>query len=74
MSENVTNELIYETLKQIQAKLVEHDQHFLRLENELRAVKTHLVALVQSDLNRDGDVAALTLRIERIERRLEING
>jgi branched-subunit amino acid aminotransferase/4-amino-4-deoxychorismate lyase len=74
MSENVTNELLYETLKQIQGKLSDHDQNFNRLENELRALKTHLVALVQTDLNRDGDLAPLMVRIERIERRLEING
>lgn len=74
MADNITNELLYETLKQIQSKLSDHDQHFLRLENELRAIKTHLVALVQTDLNRDGDVASLALRVERIERRLEING
>ena len=72
MTDNVTNELILEHLKQIQGKLANHDLHFVRIETELRAVKTHLAALVQSDLNRDSDIAALTLRIDRIERRLEL--
>jgi hypothetical protein len=70
---NVTNELLLEHLKQIQGKLADNDQHFARIENELRAVKTHLSALVQSDLNRDADVAALTVRVERIERRLDLS-
>jgi hypothetical protein len=39
----------------------------------LRAVKTHLSALVPSDLNRDADVAALTVRVEGIERRLDLS-
>ena len=34
MSETVTNELLYETRKQIQRKLSEHDQHFNRLEDD----------------------------------------
>ncbi|WP_371420056.1 hypothetical protein [Tardiphaga sp.] len=73
MTENVTNELIYETLKQIQGKLVDHDQVYVRFEHELRAIKSHLAGLVQSDLNRDSDVAALLVRIERIERRLDLH-
>ena len=69
---NVTNDLLLEHLKVIQGKLGDHDGRFARLENELLAVKNHLAALVQSDLNRDTDLAALALRVDRIERRLEI--
>lgn len=72
MAENVTNELIYETLKQMQGKLAQHDEAFVRIENEIRAMKTHTYGLVQSDLNRDSGLASLMVRIERIERRLEL--
>ena len=72
MADNVTNELLLETLKAIQATLAEHGQHFVKLENELKAVKHHIQGLVQSDLNKDGELAALSLRIARIERRLEL--
>lgn len=74
MSKNVSNELLLETLKQIQGKLSEHGQAFSRIENEIKAMKSHIHGLVQSDLNRDADWASLKTRIERIERRLELNG
>ena len=70
---NVTNELLLEHLKAIQAKLQDQGDRLSRIEAELRAVKAHMAALVQSDLNRDADYASLVLRIERIERRLEIS-
>ncbi len=73
MSDNVTNELLLEHLKSIQAKLGKHDNHFIRIENELRALKDHVSGLVKSDLNRDSDIAELAVRIDRIERRLELS-
>ncbi len=69
---NGTKDLILEHLKVIQGKLGDHDGRFSRLENGLLAVKNHLAALVQSDLNRDTDLATLALRVDRIERRLEL--
>ena len=73
MSDNVTNDLLLEHLKSIQTKLKEHDNRFSWIEKELRAIKAHVAGLVQSDLNRDADYASLALRIDRIERRLEIH-
>lgn len=72
MAENVTNELILEHLKQIQGKLSDHDARFSRIESELRAVKSHVAGLVQSDLSRDADQATMQVRLDRIERRLGI--
>ena len=71
--DNVTNELLLEHLKAIQAKLLEQGERLSRIEAELRTTKAHVAALVQADLNRDTDYASLLLRIERIERRLEIS-
>ena len=73
MTENVTNELLLEHLKKIQTKLVQHDERFDRIENELRALKAHVAALVTNDLTRDTDQAAILLRVERIERRLDLS-
>lgn len=72
MADNVTNELLLEHLKAIQAKLVEHDHGFATIGAELLAIKGHMAALVQSDLNRSSDLASLEARIERIEKRLEL--
>lgn len=73
MAENVTNELILEHLKAIQSKLIDHDNRFSSIENKLSAVKAHVAGLVQTDLTRDSDYATLALRIDRIERRLELS-
>ncbi len=74
MSEIDPNELLFEMLRQIQSKLSEHGQAFGRIENEIKAVNSHIQGLDQSDLNRDADWASLKTRIERIERRLALSG
>ncbi len=74
MNENVTNELLYETLKAMQAKLANVADGVLDVRAELRAMKGHMAAFMQSELAQDGALAAIDARIERIERRLEING
>jgi len=74
MTENVTNELMYETLKQMQTKLAEilSEIHDLKADN--RALRTHMAGFMQSEVANSSTVAGLQLRIERIERRLEIVG
>ncbi len=74
MSENVTNELLFETLKAVQAKLASVADGVLDVRAELRAMKGHMAAFMQSELAQDGSLATIDARIERIERRLEING
>ena len=73
MADKVTNELILEHLKQIQGKLSDHDGRFSRLETGLRAIKAHMAGLVQTDLSRDADQAAMQVRLDRIERRLDLS-
>ena len=72
MAQNAPNELILEHLRQIQGKLANHDERFSRIENGLRAIKSHVAGLVQSDLTRDEVQASLQIRVERIERRLDL--
>ena len=67
----ITNELMYETLKAIRSDFSQALAKIDALAAEIRAMKGPLAALVQSDLNRDGALAALEARVERIERRLE---
>ena len=45
--DNVTNALLLEHLKAIQAKLAEHDGQFLSIESRLTALEGHVSALVQ---------------------------
>jgi len=72
MTDNVTNELLLETLKTIQAKLSQHDHNFGLILNEIVAVKHHLAGLLQSDNRHLIDLASLSDRVDRIERRLDL--
>lgn len=73
MADNVTNELLLEHLKALRhdAQLARDERREIR--DEIRTVKAHVAALVQSDLNRDGQHASIYARLDRIERRLELS-
>jgi predicted nucleic acid-binding Zn-ribbon protein len=68
----ITNELMFEQLKAIRSDMSVMKSDIREIRDELRAVKSHVAGLVQSDLNRDSAIASLTQRVERIERRLEL--
>ena len=69
----ITNELMSETLKAVRADQARTLEKVDALAAEMRAVKGHLAALVQSDQNRDGALAALEAREARIEKRLDLS-
>lgn len=73
MVENVTNELMYELLKAIRGGINSLTDRFDRLDGEMRVLRGHVAALVQSDLNHSRDWTKMSLRVERIERRLELS-
>lgn len=65
-------DLMLEILKRVQTMLTRLDDKIDGLAAEMRGVKTHMAAFMQSELHQDGDIAALKARIDRIERRLEL--
>lgn len=72
MVEKVSNELMYEVLKSIQADLVhvkrkvdEQDRHSLDLRHQIHDVQGHLIRI-------DENMARLDLPLDRIESRLEL--
>ncbi|WP_424829980.1 hypothetical protein [Ruegeria sp.] len=73
MPENVTNELILEHLKAIQAKLAEMASDIGDLKSDMRGIKAHMAGFMQSEVAQDNAIAAMQTRLERIERRLEIS-
>jgi uncharacterized protein (UPF0335 family) len=73
MADAVTNELMYELLKAIRGDINRLSERLERVEGELRVMRGHMAAIVQSDLNHGSDIAALAVRVDRIERRLELN-
>jgi len=74
MTDNVTNELLLETLKAIQSKLAVMAADIIDLKTDMRGVKGHMAAFMQSEVSQDSALASIQSQIERIERRLEING
>lgn len=68
MDENVTNELLYETLKSIQGKLSDMASHMQDLKTGMRGMKGHMAAFMQSEVAQDGALASIQTRMERIER------
>ncbi|MFP4269846.1 MAG: hypothetical protein ACLFTL_04685 [Alphaproteobacteria bacterium] len=72
MAEPVTNELIYEVLKAVHERGGRVEERLAAIEQQLVTLNGYVATLVQSDLRRDSDLAALRARIERIERRLEL--
>lgn len=72
MAENVTNELLLETLRAIQAKLAKMADDLVDLKSDMRGVKGHMAAFMQSEVAQDGTLASIQSRLDRIERRLEL--
>ena len=70
--ERVTNELIYETLKRLQKRLVGMDAKLDGLGADMRGVKGHMAAFMGNEVVQDTGLANLSARIDRIERRLEL--
>lgn len=76
---NVTNELIFETLKAMQADIatLKADMHDVKrtlvgMEAHLSAHQLQIAGLMQHDGAQDSAMNALRSRVDRIERRLEL--
>jgi hypothetical protein len=72
MADNVTNELLLEHLKAIQAKLSDMASDITDLKADMRGIKGHMASFMQSEVAQDGSIAGLQERLDRIERRLEL--
>jgi hypothetical protein len=70
---NITNELMYEVLKQIQADLRNLDRKSDEIKAEIQAVRTHVLGLQQDTGNIYGILARHDDRLDRIAHRLELS-
>ncbi|WP_038034496.1 hypothetical protein [Thermopetrobacter sp. TC1] len=70
----ITNELIYEVLKSMQARLGNIEQSQKEMTTRISALQTHMLAVEKDVANLYEALAALDTRIERIEKRLDIVG
>ena len=53
MTDSVTNELIFETLKAMQAKLGDMASDIADLKTDVRAVKGHMASFMQTEVVQD---------------------
>ncbi len=70
---DVTNELILEHLKAIQAKLADMSADIADIKADGRAHRSLTTGLVQSEDLHGGQIASMQARLERIERRLDLS-
>lgn len=68
----VTNELLYEVLKQMPNRLSNIENGVVETRQELVAIRAHLGALQTDVTNLYSGQAGIDLRLARIERRLEL--
>ena len=69
----VTNEWMYEILKQLQADMVALNEGQREQSAAMNAIRLHLVGVQQDTQNIYEKLARQDIRLERIERRLDIS-
>ena len=69
----VSNELIYDALKQVQQRLDRVDHKVDELKSEMNAMRGHMISLQQDTQNIYGILGRSEVRLDRIERRLELS-
>jgi len=69
----VSNELIYEVLNQIQTRIDRVDHKVDELKSELTAIRGHQLSTLQDIHNIYGVLGRYDSRLERIEQRLELS-
>lgn len=68
----VSNELIFEVLKQVQQRLDRVDHKIDEIKSELNALRGHQISIQQDVQNVYGILGRFDVRFDHIERRLEI--
>jgi hypothetical protein len=69
---DITNELMYEILKQLQDRMSSFDRKLDEVKSEMQALRIHSVAVQQDIQNIYSMFVRHDARLERIERRLNI--
>ena len=59
MTDNVTNPLLLEHLKVIQAKLAAMDGRTDELQADVRGIKSHIAGFMHSEVSHDSTIAAM---------------
>jgi hypothetical protein len=70
--DNVLHDLMLENFRAIRAELVSLRSDTTDIKSDLRSIKSHMAGFMQSEVAQDGALASIQSRLERIERRLEL--
>jgi|GEM_PF-1082522 len=80
MAESITNELMYEVLKQLQkdmssvrATLADHSCQLIWVREDINSVRDDINGLRGDDLRRENLQTQMDIRLERIETRLNLS-
>jgi hypothetical protein len=65
--------LMVEHLKRFQVQMTRIEEKVEGVAADLRGVKQHMAAFLTSEVNQDSDMASMRVRLERIERRLDLS-
>ena len=72
MADTVTNELLRERLKAMQANLSDIANDLSDFKANMRGLKGHMAPFMRTGVARGGPIASIQAKIDRIERRLEL--
>ncbi|PIP97280.1 MAG: hypothetical protein COW75_07125 [Rhodobacterales bacterium CG18_big_fil_WC_8_21_14_2_50_71_9] len=64
--------LVLEILKRIQGEMGLMREEMRGIRVEMTGIKQHIGAFMAHEIGQDSDIAALKLRLDRIERRLDL--
>ncbi len=65
--------LMLEHLKRFQLQMSRIEEKVEGVAADVRGVKQHMAAFMTAEVNQDADIASVKLRLERIERRLDLS-
>jgi chromosome segregation ATPase len=65
--------IVLRYLRKLDEKLDRLDGRQQEMTAELRSLKTHMAAFLQSELSQDSSIASILGRLDKIERRLDLN-
>jgi hypothetical protein len=65
--------IVLRYLRKMDEKLDRLDGRQVEMAGDLRSLKTHMAAFTQAELAQDSSIASILNRLDKIERRLDLN-
>ena len=73
LTNNVTDQLLLEHLKAVQAKVAAMNGRMNELQADVRGIRSHMAGFMRSEVSHGSTIAAMQAHLDRIERRLELH-